>query len=462
MSAAQISTIDENQAASIAIQSEHYPCAEQLYRKLLERDPDSPELLNNLGIALHFQGKTDEAIKVFRQALRLKEMPGTLALLSLDYCKAQEYEKAQSVLERTKRYYQDSNVLATVAPCYLETGEPIEGIHVYRELLRRGIPPGDENYMALGKVYLRALRHFADQLKESPGSEKYVQALKAAQTNPAAESDPTRKARSAVADAFREAPYVREGMSVEEMGNLLRDHRREPALLYLLAESCGEEAIRTFLSCERQFPRSLVVRRWHAEILASEGRSDSAIAEYGALIEESPRTLGIHTDLGAIYRRMGDWEKALEQFRQELALSPHDERALERVSECLVHLGRFEEERDFLKPLTTGNSPSKWVLLDLANVEEQLGDLQRAIADMQLLVKRDPKDPMAHYRLSHLYKKINQAHLAEKEAAEFRCLKGVGGAGDKCASEGGAKEGGQKAEPGPVSIGKPALPAQRH
>ena len=368
--AAQISMADENQVARSAIQSEDYQRAEQLYRKLLERDTDSPELLNNLGIALHFQGKTFEAIHVFLQALRLKEMPGTLALLSLDYCKAQGYEKAQSVLERTKRYYQDSDVLATVAPCYLEMREPLEGVHVYRELLRRGIPPGDENSVDLGHVYLRALRHFTDQLKEAPGSEKYVQALKEAQTDPVVESDPTRKARSAVAEALREAPYIRDGMSVEEMGSFLRDHRREPALLYLLAVSCGEEAIRTFLSCERQFPRSLAVRQWHAEILASEGRNDSAVAEYQALIEESPHTLGLHTDLGAIYRRMGDWEKALDQFRQELALSPHDERALERVSECLVHLGRFEEERDFLTRLTIGNSPSKWVLLDLANVEE--------------------------------------------------------------------------------------------
>ena len=87
---------------------------------------------------LHFQGKTVEAINVFHQALRLKETPGRLALLSLDYCKAQEYEKAQSILERTKRYYQDSNVLATVAACYLKTGEPAEGIYVYRELLRQG------------------------------------------------------------------------------------------------------------------------------------------------------------------------------------------------------------------------------------------------------------------------------------------------------------------------------------
>ena len=52
--------------------------AETLYRDLARVQPSSPEILSNLGYALHLQGKSSEAITWFKRASRIRELPATL------------------------------------------------------------------------------------------------------------------------------------------------------------------------------------------------------------------------------------------------------------------------------------------------------------------------------------------------------------------------------------------------
>src|SRR5437870_4899809 len=139
----------DSQVAQRALDRGDYKRAEELYRALVGSGPAAPELLNNLGITLHLQGKLSEAIALFRRALRLKEMPGTLALLGLSYCKLRQFDDAAPILQRAKRYFADSNVLSALGPCYLDAGEPLDAVLVYKELVKQDVPPADENLVNL-------------------------------------------------------------------------------------------------------------------------------------------------------------------------------------------------------------------------------------------------------------------------------------------------------------------------
>jgi hypothetical protein len=66
------------QAAQQALDRGEYQRAEQIYRGLNADGASSPELLNNLGIALHFEGKSSEAIRVFLQVLKAKQLPSRI------------------------------------------------------------------------------------------------------------------------------------------------------------------------------------------------------------------------------------------------------------------------------------------------------------------------------------------------------------------------------------------------
>ena len=91
------------QQAKSALVAGKYQRAEELYRRLSEQNPQSAEAFNNLGFALHLQGKSSEAIVALTQALRINELPGTVALLGANYCRLREYDRARPLLQSALR-----------------------------------------------------------------------------------------------------------------------------------------------------------------------------------------------------------------------------------------------------------------------------------------------------------------------------------------------------------------------
>ena len=62
-------SVNNNRAreANRAFMDRDFKRAEVLYREILERDPDSPRILFNLGNALAYQGKFEESVETFQQ-----------------------------------------------------------------------------------------------------------------------------------------------------------------------------------------------------------------------------------------------------------------------------------------------------------------------------------------------------------------------------------------------------------
>lgn len=409
--------VDRAAAARKAIGAGDYARAERLYRELSRSQPRSAEALSNLGLALSQQGKSSEAIVVFRQSLAIKEAAGTLALLGLNYCRVRDYEHARGVLRSARRYWSNPDVLALLGPCYLEAGEALDAVKVYQGLVRLGTEGQDEHAANLARAGWEASRHFTQLLGKASGSEPYRQAIRAARDEAAPD------ARGAMPLALRNAPYLKRGMDLAEMGALLKTHRSDPALLYVLAVACGEQAIQAYLYCREHFPGSVAARRLQAELLASQGRDEAAVSEYETLLRDAPRSPELHHALAMLYRRLGDWERALAQFQQERQAAPDDERALAGVSECLLRLNRFEEVRRLLTPVIASSSSPEWALLDLAAAEESLDHFDGAIRALEGAARQEPQNQAVHYRLMRLYRLANRTDLAEKEAAIFRRLK---------------------------------------
>src|SRR2546423_1192828 len=213
----------EAQLARQALERGEYNRAEALYRSLVHSSPSSPELLNNLGVALHYQGKSSEAIQVFEKTLRLKEMPASLALLGLNYCKLRDKDRAARVLHRAKRYFADTSILTILGPCYLDVGEPLDAVLVYQALLDRRAGPADENLTYFAKACLRASKHFLALLEKAPRNQDYVQVIEQARQN----SSPD--ANAAMGLALKTRPYLRPGMSIQEMALLLPQHGDDAA-----------------------------------------------------------------------------------------------------------------------------------------------------------------------------------------------------------------------------------------
>ena len=81
-----------------------YVAAVEKYERLASLQPDSANVLNNLGLAYHMAGRPREAVRVLQNALRLKpDMFSANLILGMDYVQLNEAEQAIAPLKRALR-----------------------------------------------------------------------------------------------------------------------------------------------------------------------------------------------------------------------------------------------------------------------------------------------------------------------------------------------------------------------
>ncbi len=396
-----------------ALKHGDYSSAETLYRQALRQNPDSPELLTDLGIALQLQGRSTDAIHAFEQALKLKNLPRTYALLAEEKCKIRDWDSARPMLSKIIRDYAgDAKTIAAVASCYLDLDEPVESVRAYTILLRDEAYPHDLALIQLAKSYLGVAQYFVTKLRERSDSKAYVTALGEASTS----GDP----RSAFPLAQRASPNFHADLGFDTVLAIWHQHQDDPALLYQLAVISGEQSMRQVKLCDQQHPDSPYLAQLQFEMLVDQGREDEAVSGFAGLLHSHPELPDLRYDLGMLFRKQRQWDKALAVFRDELSSDPKDERAAARVSEALVQLMRWTELRDFLAPRVQQAIAPLWAMLDLAEALEQLGEARKAISLLSNAESEYPSSRAVHFRLLHLYRSTGEMPEAVAEAEWFR------------------------------------------
>lgn len=394
----------------IAINHGDYASAEAIYRKALMRNPTSPELLSDLGIAMQMEGRSTDAIHAFEQALKQKNLPRTYALLAEERCKTRDLEGARPMLAKIlKENIADLQILALVAPCYLDLNEPVESIAVYSALLADKSFPNDLALIQLAKSYLLSTQYFIARLALAPGNAPYLQAIKDARD----QASPN--ARGAFALASQNSPHFNEKLSFQEAVRSWRQHPEDPTLLYLLSVLSGEESMRQVEICGDKYPNSPYLAQLNFEMLADQDHVDEAIQGYEHLLQSHPELPDLRYSLGMLYRRRRMWNQALEVFRAQLAKDPQDESAAARVSEALVELSQWNEVRAFLEPRVKRSNPPLWAVLDLSEALQNLDNPQRAIQLLAAAEKENMSNKSIHYRLLLLYRNVGNAALVHAE-----------------------------------------------
>lgn len=394
-----------------------YKGAEAYYRKMLAQSPQSPEILSNLGVALAMQGKSSQAINAFERALRQKRMPRTYALLAEEKCKTRDMDGARPMLARIIREHsQDASILAVVAPCYLELDEPIESSAAYEKLVAYPAYPTDLALIQLAKSYLRAAQFFIGRLSQAPDNAVYAKAI--AQARATGSTD----ARGAFVAAAKASPNFQADLDFSGAVVRWREHPEDTALLYQLSVLSSEQSMKQVEICDEKYPDSPYLAQLKAEMLVEQGRESEALARYDKLMREHPELPDLDFDLGMLFRKQREWDKALDSFQKQLARDPDEERSAARVSEALIQLGRWKELSGFLSVRVDAANAPLWVLLDFADLSQNQGELRGAIKALSTAEQRYPADASIHYRLMRLYRQTGNMAQAEKELKLFRAL----------------------------------------
>jgi Ca-activated chloride channel homolog len=100
-------SVNSNRAreANRAYLDRDYERAEQLYRQILDREPESPRILFNLGNALAYQGRFEESVEVFQKFRKLVDDPS--AKSAAEYNMGYLYG-IEGNLRESLRYFQDA------------------------------------------------------------------------------------------------------------------------------------------------------------------------------------------------------------------------------------------------------------------------------------------------------------------------------------------------------------------
>ena len=397
-------------AGKAALERRDYRSAEAFYKKALLQYPASSELLTNLGIAIQSQGRSAEAIHIFSEALKSGRLPRTYALLAEEKCKTRDLEGARPMLAKIlKEDASDLQLLAQVAPCYLELDEPMEAVAVYSALLSDASFPRDLARLQLAKSYLLSTQFFITRLSAAAGSSRYMTAIREARDQASPD------ARGAFKEAARSSPYFNASLSFPEAVRSWRRHPGDTTLLYLLSVLSGEESMHQVQICEDKYPNSPYLEQLRVEMLADQGHTEEAIRGYERILQSYPELPDVRYNLGMLYRKCRLWEMALEVFRQQVVQDPQDERSAARMSEALVKLTRWGDIRDFLEPLVEKNEPPLWAVLDLSQALQNLNETQRAIHFLETAEKGNVANQAIHFRLLLLYRKNGDAVRLQAE-----------------------------------------------
>jgi tetratricopeptide (TPR) repeat protein len=344
-------------------------------------------------------------------------MTHTYALLAEEKCKTRDMEGARPMIERIVReYFADSSILAVIAPCLLDLDDPIRSVKVYEALLSYRAFPTDLALIQLSKSYRKATQFFFQRLSKAPDSAIYVSTIREAREKGSL------NARGAFETAARSSPYFQPDLDFPGAVARWHGHPQDTALLYLLSVLSSEQSIRQVEICDDTYPDSPYLAQLKAEVLADQGHADEAVALYEGLMQSHPELPSLLYDLGMLFRKERQWERALDVFQKQLAKHPDDEQTAARVSEALFESSRWKDLSEFLSPRVKASDAPLWAVLDFADAMQNLDEPDRAIRVLATAEQTYPSDKVVHYKLSRLYRNKGNTEQAEKELKLFRGL----------------------------------------
>lgn len=185
------------------------------------------------------------------------------------------------------------------------------------------------------------------------------------------------------------------------------------------------------LPSEVPHERAALVRlAGHAQALIALQDRVSARAELESLVSAYPGEPGVHYFYG-VYLLKEDPPAAVEEFRQEIAVSP--KHAPARIQLALEFLGvgdykqglKYAQEAVVLAP---GNFVAH---VACGKLWLELGNSDRAIRELTTAVRLSPGSPDAHFALSRALSIAGQSREAARQRAEFQRLKSLSDAADR-------------------------------
>jgi tetratricopeptide (TPR) repeat protein len=327
--------------------------AEQLYRAILQAQPNHPDANHNLGVLAAAVGKPLEAIPFFKLAL---ETNPTIEQFWLSYIdtliSVERFDEAKRVL-----FEGDKSVVS------------LEKLDVLKQRLQGGVP-NDMTKTEKGQTLTKKRAKLAEKKKK--------------------------KAQGAL---FNSAP------AQHQITHLVEHYQA----------GRFEEAKAPATSLTQQFPNHPFGYKVLGSVLKQMGRVGESLAPKQKAAELSPQDPEAHSNLGNTLQELGRLDEAEASCRQAITLKPDYAEAHNNLGITLHELERLDEAEASYKQAITFKPGYAEAHYNFGNTLKKLGRLDEAEAGYRHAIALKPDYAKAYNNLGNTLKELGR--FVESEAS---------------------------------------------
>lgn len=162
------------------------------------------------------------------------------------------------------------------------------------------------------------------------------------------------------------------------------------------------------------------VQELYSQAKAAQSRNDlaGAIAKYEEILRIAPRLGPAYNNLGALYFRQRDFQKAATVLEQGLKVNPAMPSASALLGISLFEMGEYARARPCLEAALKANAGDANAHMFLVKDLIKLGDYDAAADHLQQLAGTQPKNQEVWYLLGKVYMKLSERSLAKMNSID--------------------------------------------
>jgi tetratricopeptide (TPR) repeat protein len=438
--------------------------AEQLYRQVLQTDPNNADAWCFLGAVCQAQGKITEAEANLRRAAQLMPShPTAPNLLGIVLAQQGKLDDAASCFQDLIRYQPgDAGAHNNLGLVRLNQGRLQEAMALFQDAVKRQ-PNYADAYGNLGLVQNRlgrfddAVASFQRALQLNPNLSSAREHLNRALHQKGAgysPPGPQAAARQQVPDAvahyqaamadiqqgqlaqavasFRRALQIRpdyfdavhnlatvyflQGQfeaSVDTYQNALRLKRDHAGAHYNLGLALqqidrNEEALGHYRQAITFQPNHLDARNNLGNLLKNQGRPEEAIACYQEVLRQKPDFAEVHANLGIALGAQHNWDAAIACYRHAISLKPTYPDVHNSLGIALMELERLEEAEASCRQSLRLNPSFAEAHNSLGNILERQGKHDEAVNCFREAIRLKPKLAEALNNMGNSLKRLGR------------------------------------------------------
>jgi len=423
--------------------------AETELRKAVELSPGDPALLTSLGGILGMEGNLQQANIYLAKAVKLNPQdPASRRNLAANQWQLGQLKEAHENLDRLVRANPQDKIALFLLGMVSERQKDYRRSMALLESVPEVMEQQPDGWIALASSYYHTNRRedARKTLRRLVGGGNARIAFLGGQAAMDAQDYQTAEALFAAARSTASDPAVvefqiamaqyRDGRVAQSEKTLLEaiqaKHAHSDAYVLLckvlVDQGADIRALRFAAQAAQAFPDAYDAVSMKGSLEMKLRYYNEAVASYEKAVKLKPESAGAKRDLASAQWRAGMRERAVLAFEQAMRQFPRDAMTYQVYGTLLVEDATPEARSHaaglFERAIALDNSSAE-SRYQLANIEMEDGQPERALPHLASAIKLDPQDSRFHFALSRVYRRLGHSSEADKEMEIYQKLKGA-------------------------------------